>query len=164
MNPSLNPSSSKDRLPIQEIKVSEVELVYKSIIPASTRTLIKSSYDGYQVLLSYWDLNKIELLEQFKVLMLNRANAVLAISAISTGGITGTVVDIRLILATALKLNATSLILAHNHPSGNLTPSVEDKKLTQKIKQAGSFMDIKILDHIILTREAYYSFADEGKL
>ena len=102
--------------------------------------------------------------KQFKVLYLNRGNKVIAIYELSTGGLTGTVADPRLVYVTALKLNATAIILSHNHPSGNLNPSNADKMLTEKIKAAGKMLDIHVSDHIILTSEAYFSFADEGLL
>ncbi len=144
--------------------VSEVQLVYKNRVPYTTRPTIKSSKDAYPLFLGTWDSNKIDLQEQFKVLFLNRCNQALAIAEISCGGITGTVVDTRLILSTALKLHATVLVLCHNHPSGNLSPSVQDEKLTETIKNAAVLLDIRILDHLILSSEGYYSFADEGKL
>jgi DNA repair protein RadC len=87
---------------------------------------------------------------------------VLCLFNVSSGGITGTVADPRLIYTAALKVNAVSLILSHNHPSGALKPSRQDEELTQKIKSAGAFLDIKVLDHVILSSEGYYSFADEG--
>ena len=95
---------------------------------------------------------------------LNRANKVIGIYPLSVGGITGTVADIRLILSVALKAAATSIILIHNHPSGNLTPSRADEQLTQKINEAAKYMDMKVIDHLILSPDenAYYSFADEG--
>ncbi len=145
-------------------EVSEVELVYKSKVKASERLQITSSKSAYEVLLKAWDENKIEFVEQFKVLLLNRANKVLGVYEVSSGGITGTVADPRLIFAAALKANACSLIISHNHPSGNLEPSRQDEELTAKIKQAGEFLDIKLLDHLIVTPEAYYSFGDEGIL
>src|SRR4029079_9057506 len=111
-----------------------------------------------------WDENKIDFVEQFKVMLLNRSNRVLGIYKVSTGGITTTVADPRVILAAALKANAVSIALAHNHPSGDLKPSRQDEALTQKIKNAGSFLDILVLDHVILSTESYYSFADEGLL
>ncbi len=102
--------------------------------------------------------------EVFAVLFLNKANKVNGYKIISRGGIDGTVADPRLILKEALDHNATSLILSHNHPSGNLKPSRQDVELTHKIKIAASYFDIKILDHIIVSDEGYYSFADEGAL
>lgn len=144
--------------------VSEVELVYRSKVKASQRPLISSSLDAYNVLKELWDDDKIDLVEQFKVLFLNRANRVLCLFNVSSGGITGTVADPRLIYTAALKVNAVSMVLSHNHPSGALKPSRQDEELTQKIKGAGVFLDIKVLDHVILSSEGYYSFADEGLL
>jgi DNA repair protein RadC len=92
----------------------------------------------------------------------NRANKVLGIFELSTGGVSGTVADPKLIFAAALKVAASGLILSHNHPSGNLQPSQADIDLTRKIKEAGKLLEIQLLDHIILTTEGYYSFADEG--
>jgi DNA repair protein RadC len=89
---------------------------------------------------------------------------VLCIYNVSSGGITGTVADPRLIYTAALRVNAVSLILAHNHPSRSLKPSRADEELTQKIKGAGAFLDIKVLDHLLISSEGYYSFADEGLL
>lgn len=95
-------------------------------------------------------------------MFLNRANKVLGILEASSGGISGTVADPRLVFVAALKANASNIIISHNHPSGNLNPSKADEELTQKIKQAGQLLDIKLFDHIIVTSEGYYSFADEG--
>jgi DNA repair protein RadC len=147
-----------------QCQVAEVELVYKSKVKASQRPQIRTSRDCYEVLLQSWDENKIELLEQFKIMLLNRSNRVLAIYELSTGGITGTVADPRLIFTAALKANAVSIVLAHNHPSGDLKPSRQDEELTTKIKYAGDFLEIKVLDHLIICSESYFSFADEGLL
>ncbi|MCD4736515.1 MAG: JAB domain-containing protein [Bacteroidales bacterium] len=98
------------------------------------------------------------------VLCLNRANKVLGWAKIGQGGISGTVTDPKVIFQIALKANASSIILAHNHPSGNKYHSEADNKLTRKIKNAGEFMDLQILDHIILIADGYYSFADEGSI
>ncbi len=102
--------------------------------------------------------------EVFAVVYLNQANKVNRLELVSQGGITGTVADPRVILRKALEEKATSIVLCHNHPSGNLHPSQADKEITQKIKQAAAFMDIRVLDHIIVSDEGYYSFADEGLL
>ena len=102
--------------------------------------------------------------EQFVAVYLNQSNKLLSHKIISTGGITGTVADPRIILKTALEEGATSIILSHNHPSGSLKPSIADEQLTQKIKQAAALMDIKILDHIIVSNEGYFSFADSGMM
>jgi DNA repair protein RadC len=102
--------------------------------------------------------------EVFGVLFLNRANKINHFEIVSEGGITGTVADPRIILKKALETDAVSLVLCHNHPSGNLKPSKADQLLTQKIKQAASYFDITVLDHVIVSNEGYYSFADDGIL
>ena len=145
-------------------KVSEIELIYKTKVKASERPQILSSKDAYNILIQSWDENKIEFVEQFKILFLNRANKVLGIYEVSTGGISGTVADPKVIFVAALKANASSLVISHSHPSGNLKPSKQDEEVTQKIKQVGQFLDIKLLDHVIITNESYLSFADEGLL
>jgi DNA repair protein RadC len=143
-------------------RVAEVELVYKTKVKASERPKITSSKDSYNLLLQCWDIDKIELQEQFKVMLLNRSNKVLGIFEVSSGGITGTVADPKLIFMAALKASACGIIISHNHPSGNLKPSRQDEELTRKIKEAGRLLDIQVLDHVIVTGEGYYSFADEG--
>lgn len=145
------------------ISVSEVYLTYKTKVNPKDRSRITSSKDAYQLLFDTWNRNTIEHIEEFKMLILNRSNAVLGILSISKGGISGTVTDIRLIFQAALKANASGIIICHNHPSGNLNPSDSDRRITQKIKEAGNLMDIQLLDHIIiLPIEGYYSFADDG--
>lgn len=102
--------------------------------------------------------------EEFWIVYLNNSNKVLQKTQLSKGGITGTLVDIRIVLKNALQLGAVGIILVHNHPSGSLQPSLADKQLTQKIKTAGESLDIKVLDHIIITEKAYFSFADDNLL
>lgn len=142
--------------------VSEIELVYRSKVKPSKRPSVTSASLAYQFLLSHWDENNIELAEQCIALLLNKANRVMGMYRMSTGGITGTVVDPRLLFTAALKLNASSIILAHNHPSGNLNPSQQDKTITDKLSMGGKILDIKLVDHLIITTEGFYSFADEG--
>jgi len=142
--------------------VAEIELVYRNKQKLSERPHIKSSKDAYQLFLNTWDDGKLELQEHFKVALLDRKNTCLGISKIAEGGITGTVVDLRLIFAVAVKARATGIILAHNHPSGNLTPSVNDIQITKKCGRAGEQLDITVLDHIIVTRHGYTSFSDDG--
>lgn len=144
--------------------VAEVELVYKSKVKPSERPQITSSLDAYNVIKLLWDDDKLDLCEQFKVLFMNRANKILCLYNLSSGGITGTVADPRLIYAAALRINAVSLILCHNHPSGSLKPSIADIDLTRKIKLAGSYFDMSVFDHLIITSETYFSFNDEGLL
>ena len=102
--------------------------------------------------------------EVFAVIFLNRANKINHFEIVSAGGITGTVADPRVILKKALEENAISIILCHNHPSGSLKPSRADEELTTKIKEAAKYFDIKVIDHIIVSEDGYYSFADEGIL
>jgi DNA repair protein RadC len=146
----------------QNWQAAEVELIYKTKIKASERPCITSSKDSYDLLKQMWDSNKIEYVEQFKILLLNRGNRVLGIYDVATGGITSTVADVRVIFAAALKANACAIIMAHNHPSGSLKPSRADEALTEKMRQAGLILDIRLLDHLIVTSEGYFSFADEG--
>jgi DNA repair protein RadC len=146
--------------------VSEIDIAYKrkATCKVSERPAVSSSADAYELLAHYWNPDKIELLEEFKVLFLNRSNKVLYILSLSQGGITGTVADPRLILGVAVKIAACNLILAHNHPSGSLQPSRADEELTYKIREAAKYFDIKVLDHVIITADGYLSFADEGLL
>lgn len=102
--------------------------------------------------------------EEFWIVYLNNSNKVILKSQLSKGGITGTLVDVRLVMKTAIEVGATGLILAHNHPSGTLKPSEADKQITKKLKTAAESLDIKVLDHLIVTEKAYFSFADEGLL
>ncbi len=143
-------------------QVAEIQLTYKSKVKASERPKIANSKDAYEVFLENWDATKIEFVEQFKVMLTNRANKVLGIFELSSGGVNGTVADPKLIFAAAIKANACGLILAHNHPSGTTQPSQSDISLTRKIKEGGKLLEIQLLDHIIVTLESHFSFADEG--
>jgi DNA repair protein RadC len=128
---------------------------------ALEKPVVRSSRDIAQYLqASLKDYNY----EVFAVVFLNRANKINHFEIISKGGITGTVADPRIILKKALEEDATSIVLCHNHPSGNLHPSRADEELTKKIKDAAGYFDIKIIDHIIVSEEGFYSFADEGIL
>jgi len=125
------------------------------------KTLIKSSQDIARFLqLKFQDYRH----EVFAVLFLNRANKINHFEIVSEGGITGTVADPRIILRKALEQDAVNIILCHNHPSGSLKPSRADEQLTVKIKEAARFLDIVVLDHLIVSEDGYYSFADEGLL
>lgn len=144
--------------------VAEIELVYKSKVKASDRPQITSSSDAAKLLQSIWDENKIEFVEQFKVLLLSQANRVIGCVNISTGNAICTIADPKLVLVAAVKTNACKIIISHNHPSGNLKPSRADELLTQKIKLAAEFHDIRLFDHVIVSTEGYFSFSDEGLL
>lgn len=143
-------------------KVPEVEISYRNQIKASERVKINSSEDAYKLLMRTWDMKLIDLQEQFKLLLLDRNNSCIGVSTIGTGGITGCVADLRLAFAIALKTRAVGMILAHNHPSGNLKPSLNDKTLTWNFEKAGRYLDVTVVDHLVLTKEAYTSFADKG--
>lgn len=124
---------------------------------------IRSSADCYEFIKQFYG-DDIEIMESFFLVLLNRANTTIGWVKISQGGLTGTVADPRIIAKYAVDSLACAVILAHNHPSGNLQPSEQDNLLTKKIKGGLQLLDIQVLDHIILTETAYYSFADEGQL
>lgn len=145
-----------------DYKVGEVKLSYKPKFKNQQK--VTCSEDAYKYMLSTYKKGTICYKEYFKVLFLNQANQILGYTLISEGGLTETTADVRLIFQTALLTNSVALILAHNHPSGNLKPSPEDIRLTKQVREASNFMRIKILDHIILSDTEYYSFADEGIL
>ncbi|WP_026953601.1 JAB domain-containing protein [Algoriphagus vanfongensis] len=145
-------------------EVAEIKLSYSGKVKASQRPKVDSSRQVFEVFTQVWEEDRLEFVEDFKVMLLSRANRVIGIVNISSGGTAGTVVDVKLVLTAALKSNSSSMILAHNHPSGNLIPSEPDKRLTARIKEAGRILDIPVLDHLIITAEGYYSFADEGEL
>lgn len=143
-------------------KVSEIEVSFKPAYKISELPTICSSKDCYNTLLNQWDWKTIDYSESFLIMLLNRANKILGISVVSTGGIAGTIADPKVIFGIALKAGASAIILAHNHPSGNLKPSSADLNLTRKLVEAGKLLDLPILDHLIITSQAYLSFADEG--
>lgn len=143
--------------------VAEITVSYKP--NKALKPLIKSSDDAYFHLLKFFPEDTIALHETFVVGYLNRANRLIGVYELSKGGITGTVADPRLVLSVALKTAATGIILAHNHPSGNLQPSDADKKMTERINEACQLMDIKLLDHLIFSPSGtILSFASEGLL
>lgn len=122
---------------------------------------IRSSKDIFAVLLA--DLSDL-ISEEFWIIYLNHRNKIIGKEKISAGGLTATIVDIRMLFKSAIERLATSIILAHNHPSGTLKPSQADIKLTNKIKEAGKILDVQVLDHLIISDTGYYSFADEGMM
>ncbi len=150
--------------PFNPFQVAEIELTYKTKVKPSERVQIKSSGVCYAVFKEHWNEDKIEFIEEFKAILLNRACRVLGIINVSTGGVSGTVADPKIIFIAALKANCSSIVLAHNHPSGNIQPSETDIALTKKIVAGGKFLDLLVLDHIIVTTDGYFSFADEGLL
>ncbi|MCG9899546.1 MAG: JAB domain-containing protein [Hydrotalea sp.] len=143
--------------------LTEITISYKPPRDEEQIT-IRSSAKAYEVLLPSFDPDIICLQEEMKVLLLDKANHAIGVFSPHKGGIDATVVDIRIILATALKCAASGLILAHNHPSGNLKVSEQDKQLTKQMKEACTLLNLKVMDHLIITPKGYLSFADEGLL
>ena len=132
--------------------VTEVELIYRNEVNPCDRPIVQSSSSAYDVLLNAWDMNKIELLEEFLILLLDRSNHCLGISKISQGGVSSCLIDPKIIFATGLKSRSSGIILAHNHPSGVLIPSKADIDLTHKLKEGGKLLEISVLDHLIQHR------------
>lgn len=145
-------------------KSSAPELFLKKADGSVHKAKILSSKDAYDYFMVLFNEDTLEVCESFIVIFLNRANITCGYFRASHGGISGTVVDPRLIFKKALDCYASVMILAHNHPSGNAVPSEQDITLTKKMTEAGKFLEIKIVDHLIVTPDKYYSFADEGKL
>lgn len=144
--------------------VSEMELTYRNQIDPRDRPKIISSQCAYDILMQAWDVNKIELLEEFLIMLLDRGNHCLGLSRISQGGVSYTCVDPKIIFGTAIKSHASAIILAHNHPSGEINPSRQDIALTEKLREGGKLLEVNVCDHLIVTPRNYYSFADEGLL
>jgi len=144
--------------------VSEVELTYKNNVPYNQRQKISNSQGAYEILTNLFPENTMDYRETFIVLYLNRANQVLGYSVISQGGTSSTTVDIKMIIQTALLANASCIMLAHNHPSGNVQPSSDDNRITKRIMEAAKLFEITVLDHLIITNENYYSFTDNGNI
>lgn len=144
--------------------VAEIQLAYRTHVKPSQRPVVSDAKSAFGLFLSSWDMDRIELQEAFRVMLLNRNNRVLGIIDHCLGTTTGTLYDIRLIFAAALKANACAMIVAHNHPSGNPSPSRADINATKKLVQAGEIMDVKVLDHLVITPDTFYSFGDNGLL
>lgn len=146
-------------------KVNEIRISYKERVPASFWQKINSSKDAAELLFEHWDKQTIQVHESFKVVLLNNNNKVKGIYQLSKGGITATVIDMRILFAVVLKSLSVAIILTHNHPSGTLKASQADKEITQKIKKAADILDVRLLDHLIIVPDGdYYSFADNGIL
>ena len=142
--------------------IGELKVSYKTY--ARPMGKIVSSRDSYEFLKAVWDEDLIEYQEQFCLLFLSRSNHIIAYNFVSTGGTASTIVDAKMVFQAALLCNAVSIILAHNHPSGNLSPSEGDKRMTQRVFRIGKDLDMPVLDHIIISKDGYYSFADEAML
>jgi DNA repair protein RadC len=143
-------------------KISEIEITYRP--QKYSLEKVTNSQKAETMFRDFWNKDTIEYYEEFKVMYLNRGQEVLGIYTHTRGGLVGAICDIRMIFQAALKANAHSIIVAHNHPSGNLEPSEADKDITRKIKEAGKVLEIPMTDHLILTQYSYLSFADNGYL
>lgn len=143
-------------------KLPEIRLSYRR----GTETIVKieKAEDAYKVFSTIYDNNTIDYIECSYALFLNRANNTIGWLKLSQGGTCGTIVDVKVLFATALKCGASGIIVSHNHPSGNLKPSEQDRKLTAKMVEVGKLLDILLLDHLIVTSEGFYSFANQGVL
>ena len=160
-----SPSQSEsDKNLLRSASLAEISLKYRVQVPLDEMPCIHSPQDAIELLRSVWDEDKIQLHEEFVVLLLNTRKRCLGWSKISLGGSTSTIVDPATIFQVALLSNATSIILAHNHPSGNIGPSSADKNITQRIKKVGEMLGINVVDHFILTANAYFSFKEENIL
>jgi DNA repair protein RadC len=145
-------------------KLSELKVTYRRNGPTAARRTISQALDAAEYLKSIWDRDRIELVEEFVMLCLDRSHQPLGWLKVSTGGLFAVTVDIRVVLSVALQTASSALIVAHNHPSGNLTPSPEDLALTRRLKEASALVGIKLLDHIILTKDSALSFVDQEYL
>lgn len=144
------------------MKVNEIKVSYKST--QSEKIKISCSQELYQIAMNHWDKNTIEMQEELKLILMNKANHVIGIYELSKGGISFSIVDVKLLMSVALKCLASSIALIHNHPSGAMVASEADARITQKVKRACELLEIALLDHLIISKDDYYSFADSGKL
>lgn len=143
-------------------QIAEIQVSYYPSVISDFK--IENSRKSFELILEKWEHNTLEMQEQVKLILLNRSNKAIGVYSLAKGGISGCIVDVRIILSVALKSLATGIILIHNHPSGNLKPSSDDIKITKKLKESCKLLDIELLDHLIITKDNYFSFADEGLL
>lgn len=143
--------------------VAEIEITYRNRVQPGQMRKVNRSQDASDIFRDIWS-DRMDYIEEFYILLLNRANKVLGYTRISQGGISGTVVDPKTIFQSALKGNACNIILAHNHPSGNTKPSEADIRITGKLVEAGKFLELPVLDHLILAGDEFFSFADNGMI
>lgn len=160
--PGLQPEEEPEPEAVMNFMAQEIVLGCSRVSEPRGKAL--SSVDAEKIFRQSWPAAEINFRESFKALYLNHQNEVIGIMTIGVGGFVDCPVDVRLLYAGALKVGATGLIVAHNHPSGNLRPSREDEKLTKKIAEAGKVLDIRFLDHMIITEKGIFSFLDNGLL
>jgi DNA repair protein RadC len=144
-------------------KISEITINYSPAIKKEERVKVTKSKHAETYFREVWS-NKMEYIEEIYLMLLNRSNEVLGFTKVSMGGVNSAIVDPKVIFQTALKANASAIIIAHNHCSGSLKPSEQDLRVSNKIREGAGLLDINLLDHIILSSESYFSFADDGLL
>lgn len=142
------------------MKVAEIQIAYRT--KPENKVVITNSKVAYDLILDHWSMDTIELQEESKILLLNAANKVLGVHDLSKGGVSSSILDVRIILGIALKCLASGIILVHNHPSGNMVASDADFTVTKKLKLACELMEMKLLDHLIISKDKYLSMADSG--
>lgn len=147
---------------MKEYKIPQVRLTY--VGESNPLNKVSGSLDCAEIFRASYDEGVIEYTEHFKVMYLNRANIPLGIHEVSCGGTAACLVDVKVIFTGALLANATSIIVCHNHPSGNCQPSFQDDSITKKLVNAGRILDIKVLDALIITKDSHFSYNDEGRL
>lgn len=142
-------------------KFEEVSLIYRNKTRADDRPSVKSPAEAYEILIKNWDLDQIALLEEFKILLLDRRLRLMSIASIAKGGMSNVLVDPRVVFSIALKRRANQIILAHNHPSQSLIPSISDVELTERFSEIGKLLDIQVADHLIITEYGFHSIASD---
>ena len=147
---------------IFDYQLAEIEVSYSHRVPARERFKITNSKDAYSVACLFWP--EFNIVEYFYAIYLNQNSQVLGFHQVSKGGITSCPVDVQMIVAIGLKSLSRSIICVHNHPSGNLEPSHSDLQVTRKIKEACTMVDLKLLDHLVVTAESFHSLADNGQI
>lgn len=144
--------------------VCEIAISYYPKIKPKDRPKVTNSKEIYDHIIKYVDKGEINYREVFLIITLDRSNGIIGIKEIGKGGMSGVTTDPKLIFQTALLSHASSIIIAHNHPSSNLKPSVTDENLTKKVAEAGKVLDLHLLDHLVFNNDSYYSFADENNV
>lgn len=140
----------------------KIKVSYHRVEEDRPQAKINRSSDAFDVFLSVWDMDTIELYEEFKVVYLARNNSIIGYRNLSSGTSCSTLVDLKHLMSIAISCNAQAIVLGHNHPSGSVIPSGSDRKLTSKIQEVCELFDINLMDHIIMSKFNYTSFADEG--
>jgi DNA repair protein RadC len=166
-NPATPIRTFQTQLYFSEFKINHMypQLEISVRLKAGTKEAqINNSRDAAEVFREIFNADTMCWTEECIILCLNQANGVIGYHKLSSGGMTGTVVDPRVVFTVALKSCASKIMIAHNHPSGNLAPSGADRQITKKLKDAGNLLDIPVLDHIIMSSDGYYSFLDEGQM